>query len=176
MTACIRARVAPALYKGCPVSASPQQTFLQGLGLGIGAAALLFYFWHTETVYQLQQHWLSEQKALLTPPKQTQTAADNIETIDLLMRTYAVTPGTEDADMREALIQSRHLTLLQQLQQTTQVDISDLVDPARPFNAAQLYAALLRIKQQQEKLQARKLLDARLQASAPPPAAVSPQP
>jgi hypothetical protein len=48
------------------------------------------------------------------------------------------------------------------------------VDPSRPFNAAQLYAALLRIKQQQEKLQAHKLLDARLQAAAAPKAAVSP--
>jgi len=144
------------------VSASPQQTFLQGLGLGIGAAALLFYFWHTEAVYQLQQQWLAEQKALLTAQQQTPSAAANIETIDLLMKTYAVSAGSEDADMRQALIQSRHLTLLQQLQQSTQVDISDLVDPARPFNAAQLYAALLRIKQQQEKLQARKQLDARL--------------
>ena len=125
-------------------------------------------------MYQLQQHWLSEQKALLTPAKQVPTAADNIETIDLLMRTYAVTPGTEDADMREALIKSRHLTLVQQLQQSTRVDISDLVDPSRPFNAAQLYAALLRIKQQQEKLQAHKLLDARLQAAAAPKAVVSP--
>ncbi len=144
------------------MSASPQQTFLQGLGLGIGAAALLFYFWHTEAVYQLQQQWLAEQKALLTAQQQTPSAAANIETIDLLMKTYAVSAGSEDADMRQALIQSRHLTLLQQLQQSTQVDISDLVDPARPFNAAQLYAALLRIKQQQEKLQARKQLDARL--------------
>lgn len=144
------------------MSASPQQTFLQGLGLGIGAAALLFYFWHTEAVYQLQQQWLAEQQAQLSAQQQKPSAAQNIETIDLLMKSYAVTAGTEDADMRETLIQSRHLELLQQLQQSTQVDISDLVDPARPFNAAQLYAALLRIKQQQEKQQARKQLDARL--------------
>lgn len=158
------------------MSASPQQTFLQGLGLGIGAAALLFYFWHTEAVYQLQQHWLSEQKAMLAQQQKAPTAAQNIETIDLLMKTYTVTPGTEDADMREALIQSRHLELLQQLQQSTQVDISDLVDPSRPFNAAQLYAALLRIKQQQEKLQARKQLDARLNTTpAPQPTTVSQQ-
>jgi len=144
------------------VSASPQQTFLQGLGLGIGAAALLFYFWHTETVYQLQQGWLSEQKAMLEQQQKAPTSAQNIETIDLLMKTYAVTAGAEEADMRDALVQSRHLQLLQQLQQSSQVDISDLVDVSRPFNAAQLYAALLRIKQQQEKLQARKLLDSRL--------------
>ncbi|TXH93302.1 MAG: hypothetical protein E6Q75_15990 [Rheinheimera sp.] len=155
------------------MSASPQQTFLQGLGLGIGAAALLFYFWHTEAVYQLQQQWLAEQKAQLSAVQQKPSAAQNIETIDLLMKSYAVTAGTEDADMREALIQSRHLELLQQLQQSTQVDISDLVDPARPFNAAQLYAALLRIKQQQEKQQARKQLDARLNNPAPQPAAVA---
>ncbi len=153
------------------MSASPQQTFLQGLGLGIGAAALLFYFWHTEAVYQLQQQWLAEQKAQLSAVQQKPSAAQNIETIDLLMKSYAVTAGTEDDDMREALIQSRHLELLQQLQQSTQVDISDLVDPARPFNAAQLYAALLRIKQQQEKQQARKQLDARLSEQAPQPAA-----
>ncbi len=146
------------------MSASPQQTFLQGLGLGIGAAALLFYFWHTEAVYQLQQQWLAEQQAQLSAQQQKPSAAQNIETIDLLMKSYAVSAGTEDADMRETLIQSRHLELLQQLQQSTQVDISDLVDPARPFNAAQLYAALLRIKQQQEKQQARKQLDARLSA------------
>ncbi len=150
------------------MSASPQQTFLQGLGLGIGAAALLLYFWHTEAVYQLQQQWLSEQKAFLVKQQQNPSTAQNIETIDLLMKSYAVTPGTEDADMREALIQSRHLQLLQQLQQSTKVDISDLVDPSRPFNAAQLYAALLRIKQQQEKQQARKLLDDRLQPPAKP--------
>lgn len=155
------------------MSASPQQTFLQGLGLGIGAAALLFYFWHTEAVYQLQQQWLAEQKAQLSAVQQKPSAAQNIETIDLLMKSYAVTAGTEDADMREALFQSRHLELLQQLQQSTQVDISDLVDPARPFNAAQLYAALLRIKQQQEKQQARKQLDARLNNPAPQPAAVA---
>jgi len=153
------------------VSASPQQTFLQGLGLGVGAAALLFYFWHTEAVYQLQQQWLAEQKAQLSAIQQKPSAAQNIETIDLLMKSYAVTAGTEDADMREALIQSRHLEFLQQLQQSTQVDISDLVDPARPFNAAQLYAALLRIKQQQEKQQARKLLDARLGEQTPQPVA-----
>lgn len=146
------------------MSASPQQTFLQGLGLGIGAAALLFYFWHTEAVYQLQQQWLAEQQAQLSAQQQKPSAAQNIETIDLLMKSYAVSAGIEDADMRETLIQSRHLELLQQLQQSTQVDISDLVDPARPFNAAQLYAALLRIKQQQEKQQARKQLDARLNA------------
>lgn len=155
------------------MSASPQQTFLQGLGLGIGAAALLFYFWHTEAVYQLQQQWLAEQKSILTAQQEKPSAATNIETIDLLMKTYAVSAGSEDADMRQALIQSRHLTLLQQLQQSTQVDISDLVDPARPFNAAQLYAALLRIKQQQEKLQARKQLDARL-AEVQPAAASTP--
>ena len=153
------------------MSASPQQTFLQGLGLGIGAAALLFYFWHTEAVYKLQQQWLAEQKAQLSAVQQKPSAAQNIETIDLLMKSYAVTAGTEDDDMREALIQSRHLELLQQLQQSTQVDISDLVDPARPFNAAQLYAALLRIKQQQEKQQARKLLDARLSEQTSLPAA-----
>ncbi len=153
------------------MSASPQQTFLQGLGLGIGAAALLFYFWHTEAVYQLQQQWLAEQKAQLSAVQQKPSAAQNIETIDLLMKSYAVTAGTEDDDMREALIQSRHLELLQQLQQSTQVDISDLVDPARPFNAAQLYAALLRIKQQQEKQQARKQLDARIAGTAPQSAA-----
>lgn len=153
------------------MSASPQQTFLQGLGLGIGAAALLFYFWHTEAVYQLQQQWLAEQQAQLSAIQQKPSATQNIETIDLLMKSYAVTAGTEDADMREALIQSRHLELLQQLQQSTQVDISDLVDPSRPFNAAQLYAALLRIKQQQEKQQARKLLDARLSNQTPQPAA-----
>ncbi len=150
------------------MSASPQQTFLQGLGLGIGAAALLFYFWHTEAVYQLQQQWLSEQKAFFVKQQQSPSTAQNIETIDLLMKSYTVTPGTEDADMREALIQSRHLQLLQQLQQSTNVDISDLVDPSRPFNAAQLYAALLRIKQQQEKQQARKLLDERLQPTTRP--------
>ena len=149
------------------MSASSQQTFLQGLGLGIGAAALLFYFWHTEAVYQLQQQWLAQQQAQLQALQQKPSAAQNIETIDLLMKSYAVSAGTEDADMREALIQSRHLELLQQLQQSTQVDISDLVDPARPFNAAQLYAALLRIKQQQEKQQARKQLDARLSDNRP---------
>lgn len=157
------------------MSASPQQTFLQGLGLGIGAAALLFYFWHTEAVYQLQQQWLAEQKAQLSAVQQKPSAAQNIETIDLLMKSYAVTAGTEDADMREALIKSRHLELLQQLQQSTQVDISDLVDPARPFNAAQLYAALLRIKQQQEKQQARKQLDARLSNQRTEPAAATGQ-
>lgn len=149
------------------MSASPQHAFLQGLGLGIGAAALLFYFWHTEAVYQLQQQWLAEQKAQLVAQPQKPTAAQNIETIDLLMKTYAVSAGTEDADMRDTLLQSRHMSLLLQLQQSTQVDISDLIDQDRPFNAAQLYAALLRIKQQQEKQQARRQLDARLANTTP---------
>ena len=141
---------------------SSSTQFLQGLGRGIGATAVLFYFWHTEAVYQLQQQWLGEQKVMLQQ-QQSRSSQQNIETIDLLMKSYAVTLGSEDTDMRNQLSQSGHLVLLQQLQQKTQVDISDLITDGKPFNAAQLYAALLRIKQQQEKLQARKQLDERLQ-------------
>lgn len=143
--------------------ASSSSQFLQGLGLGVGATAVLFYFWHTEAVYQLQQQWLSQQQAMLQQQQQPRSPQHHIETIDLLMKSYAVTLGSEDTDMRSQLSQSGHLVLLQQLQQKTQVDISDLITDGKPFNAAQLYAALLRIKQQQEKLQARKQLDERLQ-------------
>lgn len=146
------------------MSASSQQTFLQGLGLGIGAAALLFYFWHTEAVYQLQQQWLAQQQAQLQALQQKPSAAQNIETIDLLMKSYAISDGNEDMDMRSVLIQSGHMKLLQQVQQQTNIDLSDLISETKPFNSAQLYAALLRMKQAQEKLLARTLLDQRLEA------------
>lgn len=143
------------------MSIAPQQHFLHGLGLGIGAAALLFYFWHTETVYQLQQSWLAEQKVLLTQQQQQQSPKQQIETIDLLMKAYAVTPGSEENDLRAMLEQNGHLILLEQLQQQTSVDLTDLIVPERPLTAASLYAALLRLKQQQEKQQALRQLNER---------------
>ena len=144
------------------MAVSSQQHFLHGLGLGIGAAALLFYFWHTETVYQLQQHWLDEQKTMLSQQQQTQQSPkQQIETIDLLMKAYAVTPGTEDTDLRQLLEQNGHLVLLEQLRHQTPVDLSDLIVPERPLSASMLYAALLRLKQQQEKQLALRLLNER---------------
>lgn len=144
------------------MSIAPQQHFLHGLGLGIGAAALLFYFWHTETVYQLQQSWLAEQKVMLTQQQQAQQSPkQQIETIDLLMKAYAVTPGSEETDLRSMLEQNGHLALLEQLKQQTPVDLTDLIVPERPLTAASLYAALLRLKQQQEKQQALRQLSER---------------
>lgn len=143
------------------MSIAPQQHFLHGLGLGIGAAALLFYFWHTETVYQLQQSWLAEQKVMLTQQQAQQSPKQQIETIDLLMKAYAVTPGSEETDLRSMLEQNGHLALLEQLKQQTPVDLTDLIVPERPLTAASLYAALLRLKQQQEKQQALRQLSER---------------
>lgn len=143
------------------MAVSSQQHFLHGLGLGIGAAALLFYFWHTETVYQLQQHWLDEQKTMLSQQQAQQSPKQQIETIDLLMKAYAVTPGTEETDMRQLLEQNGHLVLLEQLRQQTPVDLSDLIVAERPLSASMLYAALLRLKQQQEKQLALRLLNER---------------
>lgn len=143
------------------MSTTAQQHFLHGLGLGIGAAALLFYFWHTETVYQLQQSWLAEQKNLILQQQAQHSPKQQIETIDLLMKAYAVTPGTEEQDLRNLLNQNGHLQLLEQLQQQTPVDLADLIVPGRPLSAASLYAALLRLKQQQEKQLAMRLLNER---------------
>jgi len=140
--------------------ARTQLTFIWGFALGISAASMLFYSWHMESLTALQQQWLQDQSAqqqaqLLTP--QTQ-----IETIDLLMKSYSISDGNEDQDMRSELIRSNHLSLLLEVQQQAGVDITDLIDPAHPFNSAQLYAALLRIKQQHEKNLARQRLDQRI--------------
>lgn len=144
------------------MSLSSQQHFLHGLGLGLGAAGLLFYFWHTEAVYQMQQQWLSEQKTLLAQQQQVQQSPkQQIETIDLLMKAYAVSPGSEETDMRQTLQQNGHLVLLDQLRSQTPVDLSDLIVAERPLSASMLYAALLRLKQQQEKQQALRLLNER---------------
>jgi hypothetical protein len=134
-----------------------QTSFLWGFSLGLSASALLFYIWHTESLIQLQQNWLSQLEA--QQQNTQQSAKSNLETIDLLMKSYSITDGSEDQDMRAELIRNQHLALLQQVQQDAGVDISDLLDPARPFNSAQLYAALLRIKQQHERKSARQQLD-----------------
>jgi hypothetical protein len=147
-----------------------QTTFLWGFGLGLAASALLFYIWHTESLIQLQQEWLSQQQQ--QQQQNQRSVKTQLETIDLLMKSYSISDGTEDQDMRAELIRNQHLVLLQQVQQQAGVDISDLLDPARPFNSAQLYAALLRIKQQHEKNSARQQLDQRvLQQNAPTVAA-----
>ncbi len=75
-----------------------QTTFLWGFGLGLAASALLFYIWHTESLIQLQQEWLSQQQQ---QQQQTQRSVKNqLETIDLLMKSYSISDGTEDQDMR----------------------------------------------------------------------------
>jgi hypothetical protein len=145
--------------------ARAQLTFIWGFALGISAASMLFYSWHMESLTALQQQWLTDQQA-----QQTQSLAQQpqmqIETIDLLMKSYSISDGNEDQDMRAELIRSNHLSLLLEVQQQAAVDITDLIDPARPFNSAQLYAALLRIKQQHEKNLARQRLDQRVNSAA----------
>ncbi len=139
--------------------------FFKGLGLGFGCASVLFYFVHMETITGMQSDWLAKQQAfteqtLLATRKSEQ---QQIETIDLLMKSYAISDGNEDVDMRAVLIESGHINLLMQVQKQTNIDVSDLIDQAKPFNSAQLYAALLRMKQAQEKMLARAQLDQRLE-------------
>ena len=140
-----------------------QFTFIWGFALGLSSASMLFYTWHMESLTALQQQWLeTQQTAQLS---QTQQSQAQIDTIDLLMKSYSISDGNEDQDMRAELIRSNHLSLLLEVQQQAAVDISDLIDPARPFNSAQLYAALLRIKQQHEKNLARQRLDQRVKTA-----------
>lgn len=142
-----------------------QNGFIWGFALGISAASMLFYIWHMESLNQLQQQWLASQQTQLQ--QQQSSVVKQIETIDLLMKSYSITDGSEDLDMRAELIRANHMPLLLALQQQSGTDVSDLIDPAKPFNSAQLYAALLRIKQQHERQQARKQLDERAKATAP---------
>lgn len=147
-----------------------QFNFIWGFTLGISAASMLFYTWHMESLTRLQQQWLVEQQSSQQSQSLAQQPQTQIETIDLLMKSYSISDGNEDQDMRAELIRSNHLTLLLDVQQQAAVDISDLIDPARPFNSAQLYAALLRIKQQHEKNLARQRLDQRVNALTQTPA------
>lgn len=139
-----------------------QFTFIWGFALGISAASMLFYIWHMESLTRLQQQWVLEQKTQQQAQSLANQPQTQIETIDLLMKSYSISDGNEDQDMRAELIRSNHLALLLEVQQQAAVDITDLIDPARPFNSAQLYAALLRIKQQHEKNLARQRLDQRV--------------
>lgn len=144
----------------------PTGFFVKGLALGFGTAAVLFYFVHMETINGMQTAWLAKhdelaQQTLAVTAKANQQ--QQIETIDLLMKSYAISDGNEDVDMRSVLIQSGHMKLLQQVQQQTNIDVSDLITETKAFNSAQLYAALLRMKQAQEKMLARSLLDQRLE-------------
>jgi hypothetical protein len=140
-----------------------QKVFLSGFGLGLAASALLFYIWHTETLLQLQQGWLVEQQQQqLQHQQQLNSAKTQLETIDLLMKSYSIMDGSEEQDMRAVMLRNQHLPLLLEVQQQAGVDVSDLIDPARPFNSAQLYAALLRMKKQLDRVNARQLLDQRL--------------
>ncbi len=139
--------------------------FVKGLALGFGSAAVLFYFVHMETITSMQTDWLAKQQELAQQNLAATRKASQqqqIETIDLLMKSYAISDGNEDVDMRSVLIQSGHIQLLQQVQQQSNIDVSDLIQQSKPFNSAQLYAALLRMKQAQEKTLARQLLDQRL--------------
>jgi hypothetical protein len=124
----------------------------------------LFYIWHMESLNLMQQNWLASQQQ--QQAQQQKSAAPQIETIDLLMKSYSIGDGTEDQDMRAELIRNNHLSLLISVQQQVGVDVSDLIDPAKAFNSAQLYAALLRLKQQHERQQARLQLDKRAQSVA----------
>lgn len=145
--------------------------FLKGLGLGFGCASVFFYFIHMETIDGLKTQWLVEQQALAEEAialKTKATTQQQIETIDLLMKSYAISDGNEDQDMRTALVQSGHMRLLEQLIAQTKVDVSDLIPAEKSFNSAQLYAALLRMKQTQERMNARNLLDQRLQSDSSP--------
>lgn len=139
--------------------------FFKGLGLGFGCASVLFYFVHMETITGMQTDWLAQQQAFTeqTLLATRKTEQQQIESIDLLMKSYAISDGNEDVDMRAVLIESGHINLLMQVQKQTNIDVSDLIDQAKPFNSAQLYAALLRMKQAQEKMLARAQLDQRLE-------------
>ncbi|MBU1436052.1 MAG: hypothetical protein KJ930_09585 [Gammaproteobacteria bacterium] len=149
-----------------------QLTFIWGFALGISAASMLFYSWHMESLTRLQQQWIQHQQT--QQQSLAQQPQSQIETIDLLMKSYSISDGNEDQDMRSELIRSNHLSLLLEVQQQAGVDVTDLIDPARPFNSAQLYAALLRMKQQHEKNLARQRLDLRVKTPTTTPTAATP--
>lgn len=151
-----------------------QFTFIWGFGLGISAASMLFYTLHMESMTRMQQQWLVDLQAQQQAQAKAQQPQTQIETIDLLMKSYSINDGNEDQDMRAELIRSNHLSLLLEVQQQAAVDVTDLIDPARPFNSAQLYAALLRIKQQHEKNLARQRLDLRIKTAETSSAEVTP--
>jgi len=166
--------VAVLLRKQVFMFSRTQIIFIWGFSLGVSAAAMLFYIWHMESLTRLQQQWLTEQQSAQQAKMLSQQPQTQIETIDLLMKSYSISDGNEDKDMRAELIRTNHLQLLLDVQQQAAVDITDLIDPARPFNSAQLYAALLRIKQQHERNLARQRLDQRVNAATTIPAATTP--
>lgn len=139
---------------------TPMSAFLSGAGIGLAAASWLFYIIHMEATLGMQRDWLAQQHQAEQARQATPQAA--IETIDLLMKAYSVSVGTEEQNIQPLLEQNGHIQLLNDVQQRADVDISDLLQANRPFTAAQLYAALLRIKQQHEKQQAQRLLTDRL--------------
>ena len=78
---------------------------------------MLFYTWHMESLTRLQQQWLVDQQAQQQAQLQAQQPQTQIETIDLLMKSYSISDGNEDQDMRAELIRSNHLALLLEVQQ-----------------------------------------------------------
>ena len=114
-----------------------QLTFIWGFALGISAASMLFYSWHMESLTRLQQQWLADQQNQQQLLSKAQQPQSQIETIDLLMKSYSISDGNEDQDMRAELIRSNHLSLLLEVQQQAGVDVTDLIDPARPCRGAQ---------------------------------------
>lgn len=105
---------------------------------------MLLYAWHMETITSLQAKYqleIAKPKAEAAPARQQE-----LQLVDLLMQSYSMTDGSEAEDVRALMMQQGDLPLLKQLLEQSQVDVADLLDVQRSFNAAELHASLLRIK------------------------------
>ncbi|HAT41663.1 MAG TPA: hypothetical protein DCS87_08040 [Rheinheimera sp.] len=144
----------------------PQSRFLRGFLLGLSGASMLLYVWHTETMLAQQQ---ANKVPTVAQPTASTTSAlqQQLHLIELLQKSYSISEGTEETDVRQVLQQRRHFGLFEQLVQQTRVDISDLIQPNQGFSAAQFYAALMRMRQQLERQAAQAELDALSKPATP---------
>lgn len=120
---------------------------------------MLLYVWHTESMLALQQANKPASETAKAAPT-TSALQQQLHLIELLQKSYSISEGTEETDVRQVLTQRGHLGLFEQLVQQTQVEISDLIQPNQGFSAAQFYAALMRMRQQLERQAAQTELDA----------------
>lgn len=128
---------------------------------------MLLYVWHTETILALQQASKTEVAAPTTDLATSSTLQQQLHLIELLQKSYSISEGTEETDVRQVLQQRGHLRLFEQLAQQTQVEITDLVQPNQGFSAAQFYAALMRMRQHIERQAAQAELDLLAKPTAP---------
>lgn len=128
---------------------------------------MLLYVWHTETILALQQASKTEVATPKTDHAASSTLQQQLHLIELLQKSYSISEGSEETDVRLVLQQRGHLQLFEQLAQQTQVEITDLIQPNQSFSAAQFYAALMRMRQHLERQAAQAELDVLAKPTAP---------